>query len=63
MINGTKRGLFSNEAGQGTAPNAAATATVSHPVRQGHRQNYTELFITRVSSEQGTAKAEAPPAA
>ena len=35
MINGTKRGLFSNEAGQGTAPNAAATATVSHPVRQG----------------------------
>lgn len=35
LINGTKRGLFSNEAGQGTAPNAAATATVSHPVSQG----------------------------
>lgn len=35
IINGTKRGLFSNEAGQGTAPNAAATATVSHPVAQG----------------------------
>ena len=35
VINGTKRGLFSNEAGQGTAPNAAATATVSHPVQQG----------------------------
>ncbi|MDY5585488.1 MAG: alanine/glycine:cation symporter family protein [Arcanobacterium sp.] len=35
IINGTKRGLFSNEAGQGTAPNAAATATVSHPVSQG----------------------------
>lgn len=35
IINGTKRGLFSNEAGQGTAPNAAATATVSHPVQQG----------------------------
>ena len=35
VINGTKRGLFSNEAGQGTAPNAAATATVAHPVRQG----------------------------
>lgn len=35
IINGTKRGLFSNEAGQGTAPNAAATATVAHPVRQG----------------------------
>ncbi len=35
VINGTKRGLVSNEAGQGTAPNAAATATVSHPVQQG----------------------------
>lgn len=35
IINGTQRGLFSNEAGQGTAPNAAATATVSHPVKQG----------------------------
>lgn len=35
VINGTKRGLFSSEAGQGTAPNAAATATVNHPVRQG----------------------------
>ena len=28
--------------------------------RQGHRQNYTELFITQVSSELGTEKAEAP---
>ena len=28
-------GLFSNEAGEGSAPNAAATATVSHPVKQG----------------------------
>ena len=35
LINGVQRGLFSNEAGQGTGPNAAATATVSHPVRQG----------------------------
>lgn len=35
IINGVQRGLFSNEAGQGTAPNAAATATVSHPVHQG----------------------------
>jgi len=32
---GVKRGIYSNEAGQGTAPNAAATATVSHPVQQG----------------------------
>jgi len=35
LLNGTKRGLFSNEAGMGSAPNAAATATTSHPVKQG----------------------------
>lgn len=35
VMNGIKRGLFSNEAGEGSAPNAAATATVSHPVKQG----------------------------
>ena len=35
LTNGTRRGLFSNEAGQGTAPFAAATATVVHPVQQG----------------------------
>lgn len=32
---GVKRGLFTNEAGMGSAPNAAATATVDHPVTQG----------------------------
>ncbi len=32
---GIKRGLFSNEAGEGSAPNVAATAAVSHPVKQG----------------------------
>ena len=32
---GIRRGLFSNEAGEGSAPNAAATADVSHPVKQG----------------------------
>lgn len=32
---GIKRGLFSNEAGMGSAPNASASADVSHPVRQG----------------------------
>lgn len=32
---GIRRGLFSNEAGEGSAPNAAATAQVSHPVKQG----------------------------
>ena len=35
MMNGIKRGLFSNEAGEGSAPNVAATATTSHPVKQG----------------------------
>ena len=35
IMNGVKRGLFSNEAGEGSAPNVAATATVSHPVKQG----------------------------
>ena len=35
MMNGIKRGLFSNEAGEGSAPNAAATASTSHPVKQG----------------------------
>lgn len=35
VLMGFKRGLFSNEAGEGSAPNAAATADVSHPVKQG----------------------------
>ena len=35
MMNGVKRGLFSNEAGEGSAPNVAATATTTHPVKQG----------------------------
>lgn len=35
MMNGIKRGLFSNEAGEGSAPHAAATAAISHPVKQG----------------------------
>lgn len=35
MMVGIKRGLYSNEAGQGSAPNAAAAAEVSHPVSQG----------------------------
>ncbi|MST50114.1 alanine/glycine:cation symporter family protein [Mobiluncus porci] len=39
LMNGTKRGLYSNEAGMGSAPNAAATATVSHPVKQGFIQS------------------------
>lgn len=35
LMQGIKRGLFSNEAGMGSAPNAAATAHVSHPIKQG----------------------------
>ena len=35
MMQGIKRGLFSNEAGMGSAPNAAATAHSTHPVNQG----------------------------
>ena len=35
LMNGVKRGLFSNEAGMGSVPNAAATADVTHPVKQG----------------------------
>ncbi len=35
VMQGVKRGLYSNEAGIGSAPNAAAAAEVSHPVKQG----------------------------
>ena len=35
IMQGVKRGLFSNEAGEGSTPNAAAAAYVSHPVKQG----------------------------
>ena len=35
LMYGIKRGLYSNEAGVGSAPNAAASANVSHPVKQG----------------------------
>ncbi|MDA2614513.1 sodium:alanine symporter family protein [Bacillus thuringiensis serovar andalousiensis] len=38
ILLGVKRGLFSNEAGMGSAPNAAATANVTHPVKQGFIQ-------------------------
>jgi len=37
---GIKRGLFSNEAGEGSVPNAAATATTSHPAKQGLLQAF-----------------------
>ena len=48
MLKGIQRGLFSNEAGEGSAPNAAATATVSHPVKQGLVQTLGVYFDTLV---------------
>ncbi|MBR5856803.1 MAG: alanine:cation symporter family protein [Bacteroidales bacterium] len=38
LMQGIRRGLFSNEAGMGSAPHAAATANVTHPVKQGFIQ-------------------------
>lgn len=46
ILQGVKRGLFSNEAGMGSAPNAAATATTSHPVKQGLMQALGVLVDT-----------------
>ena len=43
---GIKRGLYSNEAGMGSAPNAAATASVSHPVKQGLVQSLSVYIDT-----------------
>ncbi len=48
VMMGIKRGLFSNEAGMGSAPNAAATAEVTHPVKQGLIQTlgvYTDTLL------------------
>ncbi|MBC2575748.1 alanine/glycine:cation symporter family protein [Peptostreptococcus canis] len=48
LLTGAKRGLFSNEAGMGSAPNASATADVSHPVAQGLIQSlgvFTDTII------------------
>ncbi|MFA0980728.1 amino acid carrier protein, partial [Staphylococcus aureus] len=46
VLQGIKRGLFSNEAGMGSAPNAAATAAVPHPVKQGLIQSLGVFFDT-----------------
>ena len=48
FVQGVKRGLYSNEAGWGTAPNVAATATTSHPVKQGLIQAIGVLVDTIV---------------
>lgn len=47
LMYGIKRGLFSNEAGVGSAPNASASAEVSHPVKQGLVQ-VLSVFIDTV---------------
>src|SRR3712207_5595659 len=46
MLQGVKRGLYSNEAGMGSAPNAAATSKVSHPVKQGLLQAFGVFIDT-----------------
>ncbi len=48
IMQGVRRGLFSNEAGMGSAPNAAATADVSHPVKQGLVQSLGVFIDTLV---------------
>ena len=48
IMQGVKRGLFSNEAGEGSAPNAAATANISHPVKQGLLQSFGVFVDTLV---------------
>ncbi|MFY4777440.1 alanine/glycine:cation symporter family protein [Metabacillus sp. RGM 3146] len=45
---GIKRGLFANEAGMGSAPNAAATASTSHPAKQGLMQAFGVLTDTLI---------------
>ena len=48
IMQGIRRGLFSNEAGMGSAPNGAATADVTHPVKQGFIQTlgvFTDTLI------------------
>ena len=48
IMTGARRGLFSNEAGMGSAPNAAATANISHPVKQGYVQAFSVFIDTLV---------------
>ena len=53
LMTGVKRGLFSNEAGMGSVPNAAAAADASHPVKQGLVQSvgvYVDTMLVCTSS-------------
>ncbi len=46
VLNGVKRGIFSNESGQGTGPHGAAAANVHHPAEQGLVQSFSVYFDT-----------------
>ncbi|MEF2551182.1 alanine/glycine:cation symporter family protein [Aurantimonas sp. A2-1-M11] len=46
IAQGLRRGLFSNEAGLGSAPNVAATAQVRHPISQGITQSFSVFIDT-----------------
>ncbi|OKI86393.1 alanine/glycine:cation symporter family protein [Streptomyces sp. CB02414] len=48
ILQGVRRGMFSNEAGMGSAPNAAASAETTHPVKQGLVQTLGVYFDTLV---------------
>lgn len=48
ITNGVRRGLFSNEAGLGSAPNVAATAEVKHPITQGIVQSLSVFIDTMI---------------
>src|SRR5699024_8558664 len=48
IMMGVRRGLFSNEAGLGSAPNVAAVAYVPHPVNQGIVQSFSVFIDTAI---------------
>lgn len=62
LMQGIKRGLFSNEAGMGSAPNVAATAFVSHPVKQGLIQTLgvSQILLLSVHAQHSSSFSGAP---
>ncbi|EAK0822781.1 alanine:cation symporter family protein [Campylobacter lari] len=53
LVIGIKRGLFSNEAGMGSAPNAAASALTTHPAKQGVIQAFSVLIDVIICTSSG----------
>ncbi len=53
LVIGIKRGLYSNEAGMGSAPNAAAAAITSHPAKQGIIQSFAVLIDVIICTSTG----------